>query len=63
MSLIDFWGYRIIARALIPGLKKETWLYGSCDGGITVHKDESSSIVKKIDEIGEYLGLKSSFPS
>lgn len=36
MALIDYWGYRLIASSRLP-IDSETLVYGSSDGGTTVH--------------------------
>ncbi len=37
VAIIDFRGFRLIASSWLP-ISKETLVYGSSDGGITIHK-------------------------
>ncbi|GAM25977.1 hypothetical protein SAMD00019534_091520 [Acytostelium subglobosum LB1] len=52
MCIIDYLGYRLIAISLLP-IKKETLVYGSSDGGNTVHDD-----VEEVNEMMEQVGKK-----
>ncbi|EFA81515.1 hypothetical protein PPL_05504 [Heterostelium album PN500] len=47
MCIIDYYGYRLVAISLLP-ITKKTLIYGSCDGGNTVHDD-----VPEVNEIME----------
>ncbi|GAM25978.1 hypothetical protein SAMD00019534_091530 [Acytostelium subglobosum LB1] len=46
MCLIDSYGYRLIAISVLP-IKKDTLIYGSSDGGNTMHND--------VDEVNEMM--------
>jgi hypothetical protein len=37
LALIDWRGYRLIATSALP-ISEDTIVYGSCDGGNSVHK-------------------------
>eukprot|EP01130_Rhizamoeba_saxonica_P013730 TRINITY_DN5898_c0_g1_i1.p1 TRINITY_DN5898_c0_g1~~TRINITY_DN5898_c0_g1_i1.p1 ORF type:complete len:1374 (+),score=236.36 TRINITY_DN5898_c0_g1_i1:307-4428(+) len=55
MVLIDYKGYRVIAESVLP-ITKETIIYGSSDGGKTVHaKDKFLNRV--MSEVGNDLHL------
>lgn len=56
MCLIDFKGFRMLAMAVLP-ISHDTIVYGSDDGGRTVHTDdEKVNAVMKL--VGERLNLK-----
>eukprot|EP00698_Gefionella_okellyi_P019190 TRINITY_DN584_c0_g1_i1.p1 TRINITY_DN584_c0_g1~~TRINITY_DN584_c0_g1_i1.p1 ORF type:complete len:1314 (-),score=331.34 TRINITY_DN584_c0_g1_i1:549-4436(-) len=56
MTIIDFRGYRLIASCMLP-LNKTTLVYGSADGGRTVHvSDEEMNAL--MQRAGEALHLK-----
>lgn len=65
MCLIDYRGYRLIATSSLP-ISQDTIVYGSCDGGHTVHADNSelNSIMEKCFKIlnlkGHTAGIGSS---
>eukprot|EP01132_Coremiostelium_polycephalum_P007680 gene7680-9448_t len=50
MCIIDYSGYRLIAISVLP-ISKDSLIYGSCDGGNTVHND-----IQEINDIMETVG-------
>jgi len=62
LALIDWRGYRLIATSALP-ISEETIVYGSCDGGNSVHKksEEMNNLMEKIAKVlnlkGHYTGL------
>ena len=53
--LIDYRGYRILAAALVP-IRQSTLVYGSDDGGRTVH-DDSPQLSRLMREAAQLLNL------
>ncbi len=49
MALIDYAGYRVIATSLLP-ISKDTLVYGSRDGGVTV-VDKSEDAKQKLKQV------------
>ncbi|EGG19006.1 Histidine kinase A [Cavenderia fasciculata] len=56
MALIDYRGYRLVAMSLLP-INSETIVYGSSDGGITVHS-EDPGFNEKMKQSAQALNLK-----
>ncbi|EGG14472.1 hypothetical protein DFA_12244 [Cavenderia fasciculata] len=62
MAIIDYRGYRLLAISSLP-LDKKTIVYGSCDGGRTVHdsdpliNEEMKRIASILNIKGHYVGL------
>ncbi|KAF2076806.1 hypothetical protein CYY_001883 [Polysphondylium violaceum] len=56
MATIDYRGYRILAISSLP-INKKTIVYGSCDGGQTVH-DSDPIINKEMERIANILNLR-----
>lgn len=56
MVVIDQWGFRLIAMALLP-IGPSTLLYGSADGGNTVHNDDPQ-LNDMMQKIGAELNLR-----
>eukprot|EP01125_Pyxidicula_operculata_P011795 TRINITY_DN385_c1_g1_i1.p1 TRINITY_DN385_c1_g1~~TRINITY_DN385_c1_g1_i1.p1 ORF type:complete len:1249 (+),score=314.60 TRINITY_DN385_c1_g1_i1:1159-4905(+) len=56
MALIDYRGFRVVAMSVLP-VKKDSIIYGSQDGGVTVHADNPklNSLMKMA---GKMLNLK-----
>lgn len=63
VALIDYKGFRVIAMSVLP-ISKETLLYGSDDGGATVHADNEElnnllrAAAKRLNLKGHTVGLK-----
>lgn len=58
-ALIDFYGYRIIAVALLP-VSTTSLIYGSMDGGLSV-KNESKDFSLLMERAAQHLNLQSHF--
>ncbi|GAM20836.1 hypothetical protein SAMD00019534_040110 [Acytostelium subglobosum LB1] len=56
MTLIDYRGFRLVAMSLLP-ISGETIVYGSSDGGITVHSD-NTSFNEKMEKSAQILNIK-----
>eukprot|EP01132_Coremiostelium_polycephalum_P007447 gene7447-9152_t len=56
MALIDYRGYRLVAMSLLP-INSDTIVYGSSDGGITVHC-ENEQFNEKMKDAARILNLK-----
>ncbi|EFA85283.1 Histidine kinase A [Heterostelium album PN500] len=56
MALIDYRGYRLVAMSLLP-ITGETIVYGSSDGGITVHSD-NELFNQKMKKSASILNIK-----
>ncbi|KYR00520.1 Histidine kinase A [Tieghemostelium lacteum] len=56
MALIDYRGYRLVAMSLLP-ITNDTIVYGSSDGGTTVHSD-SEIFNQRMKEAARILNLK-----
>lgn len=57
MALIDYKGYRISAISLLP-INKDTLVYGSSDGGRSIHYDEPE-VNAEMQSIMEALNIRS----
>ena len=59
MCLVDYRGYRLICMSVLPIDSDRSLVYGSDDGGQTVHTAEGhEELREKIREIGKRLKLK-----
>jgi len=56
MALIDYRGYRLVAMSLLP-INSDTIVYGSSDGGISVH-NTNMEFNHKMKESAKILNLK-----
>lgn len=56
MAIIDYWGHRLIATAMLP-ITGQSLLYGSADGGVTMLASDSKVNIL-MEEIGRKLNLK-----
>ncbi|KYQ91337.1 hypothetical protein DLAC_08285 [Tieghemostelium lacteum] len=56
IAIIDYRGYRLLALSQLP-ISKSTIVYGSCDGGKTVHNSDSE-INKEMERIAGFLNLR-----
>eukprot|EP00698_Gefionella_okellyi_P024703 TRINITY_DN8790_c0_g1_i1.p1 TRINITY_DN8790_c0_g1~~TRINITY_DN8790_c0_g1_i1.p1 ORF type:complete len:1139 (+),score=262.92 TRINITY_DN8790_c0_g1_i1:215-3418(+) len=56
MSLVDYRGFRVTAIAQLP-IDKSTLVYGSADGGKTIHAD-LASVNAVLAQMGKQLNLK-----
>ncbi|KAL6049131.1 Histidine kinase A, variant 2 [Balamuthia mandrillaris] len=56
LALIDYRGFRLIATSALP-ISEDTIVYGSCDGGQTVHSD-MFEMNTKMEKIAKILNLK-----
>ncbi|KAF2070369.1 hypothetical protein CYY_008312 [Polysphondylium violaceum] len=56
MATIDYRGYRILAISSLP-ISKQTIVYGSCDGGQTVH-DSDTLINNEMERMAKLLNLR-----
>ncbi|KAF2073114.1 hypothetical protein CYY_005583 [Polysphondylium violaceum] len=56
MALIDYRGYRLVAMSLLP-INSDTIVYGSSDGGISVH-NTNLEFNQKMKESAKILNLK-----
>ncbi|EGG13871.1 hypothetical protein DFA_11632 [Cavenderia fasciculata] len=56
MAIIDYRGYRLLAIARLP-INKNTIVYGSHDGGATVH-DKDPEVSKEMERIAKILNLR-----
>ena len=56
MALIDYRGYRLVAQSILP-ISRSTIIYGSNDGGKTVH-DSSPEFRARMKRAGEQLNIK-----
>ncbi|KYR01650.1 hypothetical protein DLAC_11486 [Tieghemostelium lacteum] len=56
MAIIDYRGYRLLALSQLP-INKSTIVYGSCDGGKTVHSSVPE-INKEMERIAGILNLR-----
>ncbi|KYR01649.1 hypothetical protein DLAC_01652 [Tieghemostelium lacteum] len=56
IAIIDYRGYRLLALSQLP-INKSTIVYGSCDGGKTVHSSVPE-INKEMERIAGILNLK-----
>ncbi|GAM26590.1 hypothetical protein SAMD00019534_097650 [Acytostelium subglobosum LB1] len=56
MALIDYRGYRLVAMSLLP-INGETIVYGSSDGGITVH-NQNELFNEKMKKSASILNIK-----
>lgn len=56
MSVIDYRGFRLIALSILP-ISKRTLVYGSSDGGRTVHAD-IAQLNQKMKEVARNLNIK-----
>jgi len=54
-TLVDYQGFRVVAMPLLP-INSKTLLYGSSDGGLTIHAD-SPGINEIIKDVGQELHL------
>jgi hypothetical protein len=55
MCLIDFKGHRLTAMSVLP-ISSETLVYGSSDGGRTIHTDDQF-VNSTMQSIGEMLNI------
>ncbi|KAN0030061.1 hypothetical protein ACTA71_008205 [Dictyostelium dimigraforme] len=56
MAIIDYRGYRLLAISSLP-INKNTIVYGSCDGGKTVHKSDPA-VNEEMERMAKLLNLK-----
>ena len=56
MALVDYRGYRLVAQSILP-ISRDTIIYGSNDGGKTVH-DSSPEFRARMKRAGEQLNIK-----
>jgi hypothetical protein len=56
MTVVDICGYRLIASGLMP-LASSSLVYGSDDGGVTVHKSDAT-LAAIMDRAAKFLNLK-----
>ncbi len=45
MALIDYRGFRLVAISILP-ISRSTILYGSADGGATIHCDDPGTFTR-----------------
>ena len=57
MALVDYLGFRLIAMSLLP-INKNTIVYGSSDGGITMY-NTNPTLAEKMKLSAKLLNLKS----
>ncbi|EAL63725.1 hypothetical protein DDB_G0287315 [Dictyostelium discoideum AX4] len=56
MAIIDYRGYRLLAISSLP-INKGTIVYGSCDGGKTVHKSDPA-VNEEMERMAKLMNLR-----
>lgn len=57
MAVVDYWGERLMATALLPIEGENTLVYGSANGGRTIYSS-SETIRNKLESLGKKLNLQ-----